>query len=159
MTIGVRRFFAATALGALSIGALWVVSLPGCSTGRENTAPQIVSVGAAIKVDASVQVSFVLFDLEESPTDIAVEYAVDGGAFAAVTAIPLGGSGTRGLATRVFDYSSQPLGFPHRFLWAAQSETPAIGLDDSLVVRVTPSDGLAGAGLSTTAFTLRSLGF
>ena len=29
----------------------------------------------------------------------------------------------------------------------------------SLVVRVTPPDGLLGTGLSTTAFTLRALGF
>ncbi|MBI3071083.1 MAG: hypothetical protein HYY84_03045 [Deltaproteobacteria bacterium] len=159
MRIGVRRFFAAATLGSASIGALGVVAVPACSTGRENTAPQVLSIGAAIRVDASVQISFVLFDLEESPTDVAVEYAVDGGSFSAVTAIPIGGSGTRGLATRVFDYQSVPQGFPHRFLWAAQSETPAIGLDDPLVVRVTPSDGLTGAGLATGAFTLRSLGF
>ena len=137
--------------GTAAIGA--------CSSGRENTAPQIVSISAATKVDAGVQISFVLFDLEESPTDIKVEYAVDGGSFAAVSAIPLGGSGTKGLATRVFDYNSVPQGFPHKFLWAAQSETPTIGLDDSLVVRVTPTDGLLGTGLSTTAFTLRALGF
>jgi hypothetical protein len=153
------KFYALRRLCWTAVGVGGVIAAVACSTGRENSAPQIVSIGAATKADASVEISFVLFDLEESPTDVKVEYAIDGGSFAAVSAISLGGSGTKGLATRIFDYSAVPQGFPHKFLWAAQSESPAIGLDDSLVVRVTPTDGLTGAGLSTSPFSLRALGF